>query len=67
MYSTFNDSIITIKIDTNEKIVANEIKICQRIESRIGLDKKQVTWQYIEKNEYYKIVYKCKTHLEVTS
>jgi 2-hydroxy-3-keto-5-methylthiopentenyl-1-phosphate phosphatase len=67
MCSTLKDSIVTIKIDTNEKIVANKIKIWQRIERRIGLDKEQVTWQYIEKNEYYRIVYKCGTHLEVTS
>jgi hypothetical protein len=27
MCSTFKDNIVTIKIDTNEKIVANKIKI----------------------------------------
>jgi hypothetical protein len=56
MCSTFKDSIVTIKSDTNEKNVANKMKIWQRIKSRIGLDKEQVTWEYIEKNEYYRIV-----------
>jgi hypothetical protein len=38
-----------MKFDTIEKIVANKIKIWRRIESRIGLNKEQVTWHILKR------------------